>query len=231
MRFYEIKIIREAGFDTKRSNTVSFRQSAPTDPHIQKIVQKISVETGVPIADLLDQMSKEMTQIQELKKYSSLLYDTIALNNAENAAFRLIKDSKNPVDHSKTKFNEGIFKQLLRRILKDHKAFLPLKSPDDIKRHYELTINLVPTSKKEIMKFNSIKTAAATPDGEFIFNKDFMSQLLYYGEAIDIQPTGEYWECNGGPFPNNYCYIEFLILHEILHYAYGDFVSGKRFRQ
>ena len=233
MRFHEIKVIREAGFDTKRKekHEVSFRQSVPTDPHIQKIVKKISAETGVPVADLMKEMSQDMDKIAELKKYSLLLYDTIALNNAENAAFYLIKNSKKPVDYSKTKFNEGIFKILLKRILRDHKAFFPLKSPTDVKRIDELTVILVPTNKKEIMKFNNIDTAAATPNGEFIFNRDFMSQLLYYGEAIDIQPTSAYYECNGGPFPNNYCYIEFLILHEILHYAYGDFASANRLGQ
>jgi hypothetical protein len=139
--------------------------------------------------------------------------------------------SKNPVNVTNVKFDLKVFRALLKLVKYENDAFFPLTAPGEVKRIYDVKPIFVPSNIDDYKQFNSVSTAAATPSGEFIFNVNFMDQLLYYGAAVDIQPLGKKYVCNGGTIPNNYCYIEFLIIHELLHYAYGDFTSGRRFKQ
>ena len=231
MRFYEFKKIFKEALEVKRKPDVSFRKSQLADIHIQQIVQKISNETGVSFDDLIKEMSTDIDKTTEIGKYSPKLYDTLILNSAENAAFDLIFKSKKAVNYDDSKFDIGIFRTLLKLVQYENSGFFPLIAPGEVKRIYHIAPILVPSSKEEYKKFNDVGTAAATPNGEFIFNVPFMEQLLYFGAAVDIQPEGKKYVANGGTIPNNYCYIEFLIMHELLHYAYGDFQSGRRFKQ
>jgi hypothetical protein len=232
MKVYEFLKFFEA-FDTKvkQKGEVPFRTSSVTDPFINKVVQQISNETGVPAAELLKEMSSSITKITEIGKYSPLLYDTLIKNSAENAAFDLIFRSKKPVNIEPVKFDIKVFRELLKLINYENDAFFPLTAPGEVKRIYGIKPIFVPSNIEDYKQFNSVTTAAASPAGEFIFNLDFMNQLLYYGAAVDVQPLGKKYVANGGTIPNNYCYIEFLIIHELLHYAYGDFASGRRFKQ
>ena len=231
MRFYEIKTKILEAFDTaiKQKGQVPFRRSSMTDPYINKVVQQVANETGVSPAELLKEMSAEIDNITEIGKYSPMLYDTLIINSAENAAFTLISYSKKPINYDAVKFDENIFDELLRLVEFEHDGFFPLKAPGEHTYIRHILPILVPNS--DYPQFKNVKTAAASPKGDFIFNTEFMNQLLYYGVAVDIQPLGEKYVANGGTIPNNYCYIEFLIIHELLHYAYGDFTSGRRFKQ
>lgn len=236
MRFYEFKISLKEAFSARRKpkGQVPFRRSSMTDSSIVGVVQKVSKETGVPEDVLIKEMESSMEKLNQLKDYSPKLYDTLILNSAENAAFSLIRESSRKVDLSATQFNYAdTFKKLFKLVLSENSAFFPLKAPGEQKRILKIKPIFVPSSDKVYADagFNSVTTAAATPGGEFIFNVDFMNKLLYYGAAVDIQPLGKKYVANGGTIPNNYCYIEFLIIHELLHYAYGDFAGGKRYKQ
>lgn len=233
MRITDILSQLEEAFDTKvkQKGQVPFRTSSVNDPHIVKIVQQVSTETGVPVADLMKEIQENIDKITEIGKYSPMLYDTLILNSAENAAFDLIFRSNKKVNLESTKFDIKIFRELLKLINYENSAFFPLVAPGEVKRIYGIKPIFVPSNIEEYKPFNSVTTAAATQNGEFIFNYNFMNQLLYYGAAIDVQPLGKKYVANGGTIPNNYCYIEFLIIHELLHYAYGDFSSGRRFNQ
>lgn len=72
-------------------------------------------------------------------------------------------------------------------------------------------------------KMFNVPTAAATPNGEFIFNKHFMQKLMDYSNLKGITPKGRKYSGNGGPIPDEYAYIEFLIMHEFMHYSNDDF--------
>jgi hypothetical protein len=239
MRFFQFRPLIKEAFDVvSKDQEVPFRKSTVTDPHIQQVVQKISNETGVPVADLLKVMAEDMERMEEVGKFSPMLYNTLIMNNAENAAFDLISKSTHPVDYKNATFDLGIFSELIEKIQEDHSETFGgggrgLESPGQHERIYDIKPILVPSKSKEIeaMGFNTVTTAAATDNGEFIFNKPFMEQLLYYGAAVDIQPIGTKYVCNGGNIPNNYCYIEFLIMHELMHYAWADFAAGRKYPQ
>jgi hypothetical protein len=235
----------EASATKVPKGTVPFRTSSKADQHIKNFISKMSRDTGVDEALLYAELDKKSEQLEQIGKYSPLLYATLSLNIVEQATFELIETSrelskdvtKNSNDIRPTSnqpppaFNEVIFNNLIRRVQEENRAFFPLRAPDDEKRIFGIQPIIVPTKKPHYEKFNNIPTAACTSTGEFIFNRDFMERLLYFGEVIDVRPKGKKYVCNGGTIPDNYCYLEFLIMHEILHYSWGDFVKSSKFKQ
>jgi len=224
-------LLKEA-FDVSRRDVgqLKFRQSQISDKHIRDIVNQASAKTGVPTADIDKKLQKYISEIEEFKKYSYVLYDTMAKNAVENVAFDLI-------EHSRTskfpKFDIKIFHELIDMVQLEHEQFFPLRAPGEITYIYTFDPILVPSKNKQWIEkgFNQVNTAAATAQGDFIFNTDFMQKLMDWASAEGLKPKANKYECNGGPIPDCYAYIEFLIVHELLHYSYGDFAAGKRLKQ
>jgi len=233
MRFQEFsKKINEA-FEIKRAKPgeVPFRSSAETDPHIKTFIARLAADTGVDEAEMWKELEKAKGPLDEINKHSPILFATLAKNLVEQAAFNLIKTSKKKFDQTNAQFNIDIFMTLIKMVQYENSGFFPMKAPLEFKRIYQIIPILVPSTAPEYASFKSIDTAAVTANGEFIFNTNFMEQLLYYGEVVGIQGKGVKYVSNGGTIPDNYAYIEFLIIHEILHYVMGDFATGRRFPQ
>lgn len=238
MRFREFRPIREStlGQRSMTKGTVAFRTSDVSDAHIKKILQKVSVRTGVSMQDLEKQLSDDIDKIKEIGQYSNLLYSTMLQNAAEDAAFSIIWKSKFPVKEEEYDISTGENRKILRDLIEliklDNESFFPLQSPDKLQIISDILPIIVPSPKKEYEMYNKlVDTAAIAKNGDFIFNKNFLQSLLYYGAAVDVKPKGKKYVCNGGTIPDNWCYIEFVIVHEILHWDYGDFFAGKRFSQ
>lgn len=233
MRFREFAPIKEStlGRKSMTKGTVAFKKSAVSDTHIANIVKKVATDTGVSEQDLMQQISDKIEKLKEIGQYSNILYSTMLQNAAEDGAFEIIRTSKFPVKKEEHTLNFKIFKQLIRLVQAENPAFFPLQSPDGLQIINDILPIMVPSIKDEYKKFNPVTTAAISNKGDFIFNKDFLESLLYYGAAVDVKPQGKKYISNGGTIPDNYCYIEFIIMHEILHWAYGDFFAGKRFKQ
>lgn len=208
---------------------VQFKNTSLTDAHIQDIIQAASHKTGVPEALILAQMQKHLDEIEKMKQYSYLLYDTAAKNAAQSAAFDQIEHSHHA---HREKFDPVMFLKLINMVQLEHSQFFPLRAPGET--NYIFTINpiLLPSNKKEFAHWNNIiNTAAATPKGEFLFNVPFMQKLMDFAAVEGLKPQGKKYVSNGGPVPDEYSYIEFLIMHELLHYTYGDFAAGDRLPQ
>lgn len=208
---------------------VSFKNTRLTDNHIQDIVAAASHKTGVPEAQILARMQKYIDDIEEMKQYSYLLYDTAARNAAESAAFDLIEHSHH--EH-REKFDPVTFMKLINMVQLEHSQFFPLRAPGETNYIFTISPILIPSNKSEYKKWNGvINTAAATAKGEFLFNVPFMQKLMDFAAVEGLKPQGKKYVHNGGPIPDEYAYIEFLIMHELLHYTYGDFAAGDRLPQ
>ena len=208
---------------------VKFRSSALTDPHIRMLVNEVAQRTGIPTQLLDAKLMEHIQHIDEMKQYSVLLYETAARNAVENAAFDLIGAD----DFAKERFNVNTFVQLCNIIQHEHEAFFPLRPPGGGEKKYIFAITpiIVPSPKEVFKKYNSINTAAATENGDFIFNQEFMQKLMNWATMEHAKPTGAKYVSNGGIIPDCYVYIEFLIMHELLHYAYGDMARSKKLKQ
>ena len=231
----KISDLIEATFSRKKSEkgTVPFRKSVRTDPHILAVISDISKRTGVPESDIAFEIQREEEKFEEIGKYSPYLYDILLQNAAENAAFKHIGDSTrtNKLDINDIKFSGKIFRNLIKIMIEEMPWLQHITRAGEIRPVYGLPTIIVPSTLSKYKKYNNVKTAAATPSGDFIFNEDFMQQLLYYGTVIDLQPTGKKYECNGGVIPSAYAYIEFLIMHEVFHYIQNDFSKMARYKK
>lgn len=233
MRFYEIKIINEALTNVRMAKgQVPFRRLGINDPALQNLISYVSNDTGVPVADIVKEMEGDIAKLESVKQHSQRLYDAIAINSVESAAFNQISKSikLKQVPEQNKKFSPSLFFKLVKLVQRENPGFFPMTSPDpkDPRRLFNFSPVLVPSKSKNLQKYNVVTHAAVYPDGTFVFNVPFMEELLLYAEVIGLEPSGKKYQFNGGEFPNGYAYIEFLIMHEILHYVKGDFISGRR---
>ena len=222
-------IMLDEAFEVRRKEKgeVGFKSSSLQSPHIRQIINDASAVTGKPVSEIVNIVQQKMKEVEEMQKYSPLLYDIARQNAAESAVFDLVIHSRARGYQNLVKFDPVVFNQLINMVRKEHKQFFPLRQPADPSRYvFRFNPILVPTTKKELAQFNSIKTAAATSKGEFIFNTEFMQKIMDWAVIEGVRPTSKKYESNGGPIPDAYVYVEFLIVHELLHYSYGDFNYG-----
>lgn len=225
MRFYEMAL----SHSPKKKGEVPFRKSAIADQQIKKVIAEISNRTGVPEAEIENQLERHhrIIDIKELAKYSMPLFRTMLDNAVEGAAFDRIGKSDKFKD---IKFNVKIFNKLLEYVQEENEGMFPLTSPGKYRKIYDLNTILVPNPNYG-KRFNSVGTAAADSRGNFIFNVPFMENLLNYANVIGLQVNQPKYQSQGGDIPDIYGYIEFLILHEILHYRYDDLAIAKRYKR
>jgi Putative metallopeptidase domain len=227
-------MVREAFDITRRAlGQVPFKHSHIGDAHIRELVDEASKKTGISTDELDARIQKEVEQIEEFKKYSFVLYDTLAKNVIEQAVFDLADHVADKLEQEgrRQTFDLAIFFKLIQMVELEHEQFFPLRAPGEHNYIFHMDPIVVPNNDPKLKKWNGVDTAAATANGDFIFNKPFMQKLLDFAVVEKLHPQGKKYQSNGGPIPDAYSYIEFLIVHELLHYTYGDFAAGKRLGQ
>lgn len=198
---------------------VQFSKSAWNDPHIQKTLQHVSSVLHRTPQSVVDEIEKEMAQFKSMEQKAPLLYATMNANAIEDRLFSLMWKTPGSEVQGAPQFSERVFMKLQRMIAAEHTEFWPLRSYIDgraLQPHWEI----VPVG-------HEIDTAAATPQGKFYFNHGFMQKLLDYAHLKGIHPKGQKYAANGGDIPDGYAYIEFLIMHELMHYSNDDFYYQK----
>jgi hypothetical protein len=223
MTQHVLDALTEAAMNLKKAELgeVKFSKSTVNDPHIQKVIDHAAAVLKVPAAKIIEHVEKEAEKFKELHAIAPTLYHTIINNVVEGQVFKLIKDA--PVPQA-PRFELAVFTALTRTIRNEHTSMFPLRNFVDHKSLPENRIRyvFVPGSDTEWDKAG-IDTAAATPQGIFIFNTNFMQQLIDYAHLKGVNPKGKKYTTHGGNIPPEYCYIEFLIIHEFMHYTYADF--------
>lgn len=199
---------------------VKFSTSQWADPHIQKILNAVAKAEGVSPSDIVKEINDKLAQFAPAAQKAPVLYQTIKDNIIENELFNKLADSTADIDTGAPKFRERTFFKLVRSIAVEHDEFWPLRSYID-GRALQPKFEFVTLPMND--QSGGVTTAAATPNGTFIFNTLFMQKLLDYAALKDIHPKGKKYEKNGGDIPDGYAYIEFLILHEFMHYTNDDF--------
>lgn len=198
---------------------VKFSTSGFNDPHIQKIMAAIAAKLNKPVTSIQADIEAKLAKFMPLAEKAPILYGTIKTNIVENELFNIVSDSPDSIVDEAPEFKERTFFKLVRSIAAEHDEFWPLRSYIDGRRlQPKFEFVTLPMSSKD-----GVTTAAATPTGTFIFNTVFMQKLLDYAALKGITPKGKKYVHNGGDIPDGYAYIEFLILHEFMHYTNDDF--------
>ena len=226
-----MKIIE--AFDNKKREVgeLKFSETLMTDKHIVDIIKHLSKDTGKSIKDIEKIIEAEVAKYDDIHAKSPILYQTMVKNAVESSVWKIFEEA----DHSKVKerveFSKIVFNQLWNMIRVEHKQFFPLRNFIDKKFLLNPRKIFIPSNFEEDNKrFKSVTTAAATPKGEFIFNLKFMQDLLDFATFKKLKPKGKKYVSNGGDIPDQYAYIEFLILHELMHYSYADFYYAKKLK-
>lgn len=203
--------------------TIQFSKSHIDDAHIQKILSTIAPAVGKTVDELKAQIDEKVQKFEGgVAQKAPLLYATIKDNIVESEVFHMLEDANIKHDPA-PKFSIVTFNALVRYINAEHDQFFPMRNFIDGKYLKNPKFVMVPTQEKGDEKFNSVSTAAATADGHFIFNTKFMQDLLTFAHLKGIVPKGKKYVSNGGKIPDEYAYIEFLIMHEYMHFTYADF--------
>ena len=218
-------------------------KSSLTDPHVRAIINHIHKTAKVPVKEIEAEIQKEIDRLTKQAQKSPILFNSMLANAVEGALFRMFQpeelmDAQEKLMHQMAgtkpiragapstapEFNNVDFAALVRRVRVENPTLFPLRNFYNKKPIAAPRIILVPSKDAQTNKeFGDVHTAAATPTGEFIFNTHFMQQCINYAHVAGIKPKMKKYKSNGGPFPDEYAMLEFLILHEFYHYSHADF--------
>lgn len=148
-------------------------------------------------------------------------------NIAETVAFQMLEE----IEITDVKFEKRVFQELFQEIKSEVPEFYPLSNVFEPKR-VEPRIYYTPDPLTP--EFAGVTTAACTPDAKLIFNVPFMEKLMKFAKIKGIKANpnklhGKKYKSQGGNIPDEYLYCEFVLLHEIMHYANGDFFFEKAY--
>jgi predicted metal-dependent peptidase len=201
---------------------VQFTKSSLNDPFYQSLAKAIAQQKGVPLADIHTVINEEVGRLQKQATDSPVLMETIANNAVESVLFKLLCITD--IQTSAPKFSNVVFQRLMRYIRAENDEFFPLRGFVERRPLHNIVIEYLDNPIDFFDKSNkTLNTAAATPTGKFMFNVPFMQKLMDYANIKQLKPQGRKYTSNGGEIPDEYGYIEFLIMHELMHYSNDDF--------
>jgi len=194
-------------------------------PFVKNTIQTISDQTGKTTNEIKRLIQKSIDETSAKMTGSEKTTVVAKQNLVEGVLFDIIKNSD--IEVLGSAFDPAMFTKLFNYILVRNKSFLKIKDPIT-KRRLKLSIIYTPQPSfiKQPDYVTRIKTAAASPEGDLIFNTDFVEQLSKYALLKGVVPKGSIYESNGGSIPDHYAYLEFLIMHEIYHIVHADHFYG-----
>jgi len=210
----------------KRGET-PFSKTDGSEFHIQKIIEEFANAKGSTKAEAQKLFDGAVDNMKKRLEKSQKLNGTMIDNIPESVAF----DMLDAIPMDDVKFNKRIFQELFQEVKSEVPEFYPLSNIFEPKR-IEPTIWFAPD--KLTPEFNSVKTAACSPDAKLIFNVPFMEKLMKFASIKGIKADssklhGKKYVSQGGNIPDEYLYAEFVLLHEIMHYGNGDFFFEKAY--
>lgn len=198
--------------------------SSINSPHIVKIINYL-VSAGLDRKKLISQVEQFTQRDLDCAKIAPNMYTGIAQNSAESAVFNALWKSDIEVTGA-PKLSGITLKALFYAVQVENKQFFPLRDFVKMKTLRGMP-NLIPVPSPSYPKFSNVDTACITPKGDIFFSSKFAQKLIDYAYLKGVKPKKKKYVCNGGDIPDEYCYIEFVIMHELLHYSYGDFYFDK----
>ncbi len=200
--------------------TVKFINTQINEPFVQDILQDYANEHKMGINEVNSKFQEEIKKTLEYFKETPLMNEQAIEGVVEQVLFNYIPKDKPEVTYKVLMEN---LKEMFLRIQAVNKHLFPMRDGSD-GRIVEPIIHVTPAPPfiKQADWLKSVKTAAASAQGDIVFYLPFANDLIYYAEKKGIKAVGTMYQSNGGPIPDNYAYIEFLILHELYHVIHGD---------
>jgi hypothetical protein len=214
--------------------TKLFKKVSIEDDGVQKVLDFYSKTTGQDKDTVQANMEQEIQKTNEYLSKSPKMNDAAIEKAPMSQAYYLIDGlNLDTVNYDELGIKRAdlvdidIFFDLTDRVIVENSSFFPLRNPYEprsLKPFFFLTPDDLYLMTDPVLKANASGeyTAFATPDAKFCFCRSFFEKLALFAIIYDIKPTGKKYISNGGKFPDWYCYLEFVILHELLHFVHGD---------
>jgi len=212
---------------------VKFSETTGDEPYIQELLKFISDKKKIPLSKLQKELKERIKKEKQDLSISKTLGETMLKNVGETAAFKMFDDYIQTED-----IEDMIIEDNFTDIIKDYMAAIPGLSPlknnfDPRERTPEYYIYYPEEDDKYAPEWaRGVKTAWTTPNAQIAFNADFLRKLFIFGKikGVKVSPNkryGEKYVSNGGEIPDEYVFFEFLLIHELMHFANGDFYFEK----
>lgn len=216
------KFINEVTISAKKGN-VTFETADINTPYVQKIIDEIAKRSNKSRDEVLKEIEEEHEQFKQNIQGPDRMFAVQRQNSIESIIFNKLE----PTDADK--LDERTFNYMFKAIIAKNKTFLKIEDRITGKKvKFNVILTPQPAFVKQPDWVKSVGTAAASPEGDVVFNKAFASKLIAYASAKDVKAKGSMYISNGGTVPDSYAYIEFLILHEIYHIIHADHFQQSR---
>src|SRR5574344_296666 len=221
--------LAEAGLDYSHNKLgeTKFTKTDGSEDYIQAIIEATATSKNITKAEAQKIFDTHVAAAIKKMEKSPKINNTMMSNIAESIAFELLDE----IPDMNIKFEKRVFQELFQEVKSEVPEFYPLSNMFEPKR---IDPSIYYSPDKLYPEFNSIGTAACTPDAKLIFNVPFMEKLMKFAvlKGIKASPKhlhGKKYESQGGKIPDSYLYCEFVLLHEIMHYGNGDFYYEKAY--
>src|SRR5574344_1627535 len=221
--------LAEAGLDYSHNKLgeTKFTKTDGSEDYIQAIIEATATSKNITKAEAQKIFDTHVAAAIKKMEKSPKINNTMMANIAESVAFELLDE----IPNTDIKFEKRVFQELFQEVKSEVPEFYPLSNMFEPKR---IDPSIYYSPDKLYPEFNSIGTAACTPDAKLIFNVPFMEKLMKFAvlKGIKASPKhlhGKKYESQGGKIPDSYLYCEFVLLHEIMHYGNGDFYYEKAY--
>lgn len=204
-----------------------FSKTSLSDGFISDIIEEYAIQSGKPFESVLDEVREKVDERIRLLSFSPFMYQ----NMIDAAVEAVVFDEYMPVKKERL-FSENVFYALKNMIIEENSSFFPLKDGYSKRKVLKTNWFVVPASDAVRLpkRMQSCETAMVTNKGDFVFNRFFCESLCRYAKYKGISARGPKYASNGGPIPDYYEYVEFLIMHEFMHIIHGDVFYINKFK-
>lgn len=209
-------------FTRAKLGETKYSESSMSDKWVQ---DTIKLYGGKDASKLEAAVKAEVKKREDHLDKAPFMTETMRKNVVENVMF----DTVFKVDTSKELFDTVTAMKLFRQVRTQRRDFFPATNHFQEGKIISPEFIVVPTTLDSWKKYNNIDTAACTPDCVLIFNELFVEKIMQWFEykGLQARPNDNKYISNGGSIPDYYEPLEFLILHEIMHFVNADHFYSK----
>jgi len=221
---------------TNNKGSFKLNQSSPDDPEIKKSIEIFAKAKGIDVAHAQSIFDGEYAK--SIENLSGSMINKNAVQNAAQSTVSNMLDQIDPTDLDLSEFgiddpaedllDRDYFFDLTQYVLGENAQFFPLKNPFEtkaVKPFFFVTPDHLPLMRDQRLKDaaeHHCKTAFCTPSAEMVFSRKFCERMALQALINKVKPKSKKYKSNGGKIPDHYCYLEFIMLHELLHFSAGD---------
>lgn len=197
------------------------------DKNLEPVVEWLT-QNGVP--DLKALYAQEYLKVKNKHAKVPEIFEVEFNDFGRFFLFKLFNKTCDEVVPGATRLGGQSLRKMFAHVRVENQSFFPLKD-NYLNKLLKGEPNMILAKSVSYPQYNGVSTAGMTYSGDLILSKRFCQNLINFAFLTGSKPTSSKYVCNGGKLPDDMHYIEFLFIHEFLHYSCGDFHMGKLLKE